>query len=107
MRGETIKGHLDLMLLSVLEEEPLHGYAVISELKSRSQDAFDLPEGTVYPALHRLERQKLVKSRWQSGTPRRRREYSLTPAGRRSLERKRIEWSGFVSAVAAVVGETS
>lgn len=105
MRGETIKGHLDLLLLSVLEHEPLHGYAVIGELKKRSNEAFDLPEGTVYPALHRLERQKLITSRWQSRTARRRREYSLTPSGRRSLARKRAEWAGFAGAVGAVVGE--
>jgi DNA-binding PadR family transcriptional regulator len=68
---------------------------------------FDLPEGTVYPALHRLERQHLVKSRWTSGTSgRKRRLYSLTPSGRRQLIRRRGEWIGFARAVASIVEES-
>ena len=106
MRGEAIKGHLDLLLLSVLSEAPLHGYAVIEELRAKSEEAFDLPEGTVYPALHRLERERLIKSRWESGeNARRRRLYTLTPSGRRRLQKRKAEWSGFAQAVAAVVGE--
>ena len=106
MKGEAIKGHLDLLLLSVLAEAPLHGYAVIEQLRERSADVFDLPEGTVYPALHRLERQRMIKSRWESGeNARRRRLYSLTPMGRRQLKERRLQWSGFVSAVSSVVGD--
>ncbi len=55
MKGQALKGHLDLLVLSVLAAGPQHGYAVIEELRTRSGDAFDLPEGTVYPVLHRLE----------------------------------------------------
>ena len=106
MKGEAIKGHLDLLLLSVLAEAPLHGYAVIEQLRERSADVFDLPEGTVYPALHRLERQRMIKSRWESGqNARRRRLYSLTPTGRRQLKERRVQWSGFVTAVTSVVGD--
>lgn len=108
MRGEAIKGHLDLLLLSVLDEAPLHGYGVIECLRAKSDDAFDLPEGTVYPALHRLERERLIKSRWESGdNARRRRLYSLTASGRRHLQKRRAEWSGFAGAVRAVVGDAS
>ena len=108
MRGEAIKGHLDLLLLSVLSDAPLHGYAVIEELRGRSNAAFDLPEGTVYPALHRLERQRLVKSKWESGeNARKRRLYSLTSRGRRRLVTRREEWNGFADAVTSVVGGTS
>ena len=64
MRAEALKGHLDLLLLAVMEDGPTHGYAVIEELRQRTGDAFDLPEGTVYPALHRLERAGLLESRW-------------------------------------------
>ena len=53
MRPELLKGNLDLLLLIILKERPAHGYAVIEELRQRSQEPFDLPEGTVYPALHR------------------------------------------------------
>ena len=106
MRGEAIKGHLDLLLLSLLSDEPLHGYAVIEQLRVKSGEAFDLPEGTIYPALHRLERERLIKSKWESGAnARKRRLYTLTPSGRRTLRKRRADWSGFVSAVGAVVGE--
>lgn len=106
MRGEAIKGHLDLLLLSVLSDSPLHGYGVIEQLRSRSDDVFDLPEGTVYPALHRLERERLIKSRWEAGhNARKRRLYSLTASGRRQLVKRRVQWDGFVSAVSSVVGD--
>lgn len=106
MKGEAIKGHLDLLLLSVLSEAPLHGYAVIEVLRAKSGDAFDLPEGTVYPALHRLERERLIRSRWESGeNARRRRLYTLTPSGKRHLAKRKAEWSGFAQAVGAVVGD--
>ncbi len=64
MKGQTLKGHLDLLVLSVLSTGPRHGYGVIEELRVRSGDAFDLPEGTVYPVLHRLERAGLLVSEW-------------------------------------------
>ena len=106
MRGEAIKGHLDLLLLAVLTDAPLHGYAVIEQLRDRSKDAFDLPEGTVYPALHRMEREGLVRSRWETGeNARKRRLYSLTARGKRHLAKRRTEWNGFSNAVASVVGD--
>ena len=101
MRAELLKGHLDLLLLSVLAGSPLHGYAVIEKL--RGQGGFDLPEGTVYPALHRLEHARLVESRWSAESGRRRRVYSLTRSGRRELAFRRDEWRTFVGAVEAVV----
>ena len=64
MRAETLKGHLDLLVLAVMEDGPRHGYAVIEELRSRTDDALDIPEGTVYPALHRLELAGLLTSKW-------------------------------------------
>ena len=107
MRGELIKGHLDLLLLSVLADEPRHGYAVIEELRSRSDEAFDLPEGTIYPALHRLENEGLLASRWDASTGRKRRVYQLTRQGGKALAARKKEWSGFASAVGGVIGATS
>ena len=104
MTGESLKGHLDLLLLAILEREPMHGYAVIEELRERSGGAFDLPEGTVYPALHRLERQALISSKWSTGAGRRRRVYRLTARGRRQLAAAQLEWRSFSRAVEAVVG---
>src|SRR5689334_13416147 len=81
VRGESLKGHLDLLVLSVLTDGPLHGYAIIEALRERSEDAFDLPEGTVYPVLHRLERSGLLASDWDTASGRRRRTYRLTRPG--------------------------
>ena len=101
--SEALKGHLDLMLLAILEGGPAHGYAVIDELARRSREAFDLPEGTVYPALHRLEADGLLASRWILHGGRRRRVYELSRRGRRELARRRDEWRVFHEAVDLVV----
>jgi transcriptional regulator len=104
MKGETLKGHLDLLLLAVLKGHAGHGYAVIEELRRRSGDAFDLPEGTVYPALHRLERAGLVESSWSEANGRRRRVYALTTKGHRSLATRKREWEDFSVAMQRVLG---
>jgi PadR family transcriptional regulator PadR len=102
-----IRDHLDMLLLAVLAREPAHGYAAIEGLRRRSGDAFDLAEGTVYPALHRLERGGLTQSEWTAAAGRDRRVYRLTPAGRRILKEKRQEWEGFTAAVSRVLLEGS
>jgi PadR family transcriptional regulator len=104
MRGDVVKGHLDLLLLAALASRPAHGYAVIERLRERSEGAFDFPEGTIYPALHRLEAGGLVASRWADGGGRRRRVYSLTRRGRAALERRSQEWRAFAGAVEVVIG---
>ena len=78
MQREVLKGHLDLLLLATLADEPAHGYLVVERLKQRSSGAFELAEGTVYPALYRLERAGLLASSWSSVGGRRRRVYELT-----------------------------
>ena len=103
MRGESLKGHLDLLILAVLLRGPLHGYAVIEELRARSGDVFDLPEGTVYPALHRLEKAGLLASSWSEGAGRRRRTYDLTREGRAALVSERSGWQDFSAAVTQVL----
>jgi transcriptional regulator len=103
MRGDALKGHLDLLLLATLADEPAHGYLVVERLKARTAGVLDLAEGTVYPALHRLERDGLLASEWDSGSARRRRVYRLTDRGRSELERKRTEWGTFAGAVQAVL----
>ena len=103
MRPEALKGHLDPLILAVLAEGPLHGYAIIEKLKLRSDGAFSLPEGTVYPALHRLEAGGLLASAWSAGDGRRRRVYELTRRGRRELGARRGEWHAFSQAVEAVL----
>lgn len=98
------RGHLDLLLLATLRHTgPAHGYALIAALRDRSDGTFDLAEGTVYPALHRLEREGAVASRWSADAARRRRLYELTPAGATALAAKRLEWQRFARGMAAVL----
>jgi len=104
MRPELLKGHLDALLLAVLEDGPQHGYAVIELLRAGSGATIDLPTGTVYPALHRLERAGLIASDWQTVGGRRRRAYHLTAAGVRALGEHRAVWDEFSAAVTALLG---
>src|SRR6266853_5587466 len=99
MRAEAVKGHLDSILLASLEAQPLHGYAIMEAVKAGSHASFDLPTGTVYPALHRLERAGLVRSKWSTVSGRRRRTYDLTDRGRRRLTEERQSWKLFSRAV--------
>ena len=102
MNAETLKGHLDLLLLAALQSRPAHGYAIADTLRARDS-AFDFPEGTLYPALHRLERAGLLSSRWSEVGGRRRRVYQLTAKGQRSLAKRQNDWREFSRAVLAVV----
>jgi PadR family transcriptional regulator, regulatory protein PadR len=100
MEGEMLKGHLDMIVLAALAAGPAHGYAVIEEIRRRSGQAFDLPEGTVYPALHRLEQAGLLTSRWVTAeSGRRRRVYTLTRRGDRALAEHRALWQQFSDAI--------
>lgn len=103
MEAEALKGHLDGLLLAVLEAGPAHGYALMDALRSASDGTFDLPTGTVYPALHRLERAGLVRAVWSTHSGRRRRIYELTPDGGDALAERRHGWRRFSGAVSAVL----
>jgi PadR family transcriptional regulator PadR len=107
MASNQLSGSLDLLLLSVLERGEAHGYGVIARLRDLSDSAFDLPEGTVYPALHRLEANGLLSSRWDSSSGRRRRAYSITDPGLAALREKRRDWKAFSKGVQAVTGSLS
>ena len=103
-----LKGHLDMIVLAALAGDPAHGYAVIQEIRRRSGGEFDLPEGTIYPALHRLEQGGLLSSRWTAGeSGRQRRVYSLTRSGRRALADQRALWHRFTDAIGGLLGKTS
>ncbi|MBO0817012.1 MAG: helix-turn-helix transcriptional regulator [Actinobacteria bacterium] len=103
MRAETLKGHLDGLLLASLEAGPRHGYAIMEALRAGSGGQFDLPTGTVYPALRRLERAGLIQGTWSTGPGRQRRVYQLTPAGRSALAAERGGWREFSAAVTALL----
>lgn len=104
MSGQALKGHLDLLLLTVVSDGATHGYAVIEDLKERSEEVFDLPDGTVYPALHRLEKAGYLGSEWSVVSGRRRRTYQLTDRGRGALDEQRHAWSEFSRAMSRVLG---
>jgi PadR family transcriptional regulator PadR len=105
MEGEMLKGHLDMIVLAALASGSAHGYAVIEEIKRRSGGAFDLPEGTIYPALHRLEQAGLLKSTWTTAdSGRRRRVYTLTRTGTRALAERRAVWKQFSDAIGGLLG---
>jgi DNA-binding PadR family transcriptional regulator len=95
-------GHVDGLILAVLSDGPRHGYAVIEELRRRSDGVLDFPEGTIYPALYKLEAAGSVASSWTVAEGRRRRMYRLTAAGRRELARVRDEWDTLARAMTGV-----
>ncbi len=103
MRAEALKGHLDAMLLATLAAGPRHGYGVMEALRTGSGGIFDLPTGTVYPALRRLERAGLVDSGWSTVGGRERRTYELTANGRRALGQEKSNWAQFSQAVSALL----
>jgi len=103
MRAEELKGHLDAMLLAALEDGPRHGYAVIEGLRQSTGGRLDLPTGTIYPALRRLEQAGLITGSWSVVGGRRRREYRLTAAGTRALSGRRADWLDFSATVSAAL----
>ena len=106
MEGEMLKGHLDMIVLAALSRGPAHGYAVIQEIHRRSGGAFELPEGTIYPALHRLEHAGLLSSQWTTaGSGRQRRIYTLTKRGTRALAKERAVWQRFADAIGGLLGK--
>ncbi len=84
-QGQLLKGNLDVLLLKILDLQPAHGYEVIRTLEQRSEGTFDLAEGTVYPALYRLEKQGLLRSERKAVDGRERRVYTITPEGKAFL----------------------
>jgi PadR family transcriptional regulator, regulatory protein PadR len=103
MLSGSLKTNVDLLIMGVLRHGPAHGYAIIASLRERSGGEFDLAEGTIYPALHRLEQGGLVESSIEVVQGRRRRTYALTSRGRREFATQRREWQGFVTRIQAVI----
>src|SRR5688572_25563533 len=107
MNGQVLKGHIEMLLLAAIRDGAAHGYAIIERLRQRSGGAFDLPEGTIYPALHRLEQTGAVRSRWADVGGRQRRVYTLTRSGRRMLTTRERGWALFTMAVGSVLRTSS
>lgn len=106
-RLDLPQGTLDLLILKTLALGSQHGWAISERIQQVSNDALRIQQGSLYPALHRLERGGLVESSWSAGGGRRRRIYRLTPAGRRAVKESRQEWRAFSTAVDRVLGGTA
>lgn len=104
MKADAIRGHLDALILAVVEREPLHGYAIIEALRSRSGGELDMPTGSLYPALRRLERAGYLQSEWSAAGGRQRRTYQLTDAGRKHLKDQRQDWRRLSDVIEGVLG---
>lgn len=104
MKIDLVRGHLDALLLAALEDGPLHGYAIIETLQTRSGGALDVPTGSVYPALRRLERAGYISGVWSVASGRRRRTYQLTRSGRLALARERAAWGHFTKVIGGALG---
>ena len=100
------RGEFGLLLLALLAHRPMYGYELAAELRSRSGAVIDLPEGTIYPALRRLEREGLIAGRWveATGGPRRR-YYDITAVGTRSLDEGTAAWRTFSAAARGILGK--
>jgi PadR family transcriptional regulator, regulatory protein PadR len=105
MDSRLLTGAVDMLIMDVLARGDSYGYQIAQTVMSQSAEYFELKEGSLYPALHRLERQKLLRAYWiDSDEGRRRKYYKLTPKGRQSLQQKRDEWQRFAAGVNGVLG---
>ena len=102
--NDLVQGTLDLLLLKILALEPLHGWAITLRLKSISGDVLQVSDGSLYPALHKLEQEGWIQSEWRpSENNRRAKFYSLTRLGRRQLQRESANWDRLSSAISHIV----
>src|SRR5271163_1353407 len=106
--AELLPGTLDMLILKAVSLNPLHGYGVLQRIQQISGDALEIPQGSLYPALYRLEHQTLIAAEWGvSDNNRRAKYYTLTPAGRRRLREETAGWNRLASAIGAALNATS
>ena len=102
-KRDLLRGSLDLMVLSVVAREAQYGYSIQKHLNLATDGQVKLPAGTLYPLLHRLESKKLIRSRWDDSTGRRRKWYEITAKGKKTLEQQANAWQQYVDCVASLV----
>ena len=101
---DLLKGSSNSLLLSLLEQQPMYGYQIVKELESRSQGYFKFKEGTLYPALHRLEKSGLLSGNWQTlSNGRQRRYYHITAKGQQKMVMEKTQWKDFLNAVKLII----
>jgi len=102
--NDLVHGMLDLLILKTIEREAKHGWAIAKEIQQTSREELQIQQGSLYPALHRLEQQAWIKAEWrESGTGRQAKFYSLTKAGRKQMERELANWRRLSKAINSVV----
>jgi len=107
-RRELMKGNIDSLLLCLLVQRPMYGYQIIKELERKSEGYFKFKEGTLYPALHRLEAAGLVQGKWQMlPSGRQRKYYQITVKGSAVLARERAQWQDFINAMRLIISPES
>ena len=106
--ADLLPGTLDMLILKAVSLKPLHGYGVLLRIKQISKEALDIPQGSLYPALYRLEHQGLIGSEWgQSENNRRAKYYTITTTGRRRLKEETAGWNRLAAAIASALNTTS
>jgi transcriptional regulator len=106
-KGEVLQGTLDMLVLKALQLEPMHGWGITERIEQWSERVLQLGQGTLYPALYRLERQGLIRSEWRvTANNRRARYYALTPQGRRHLNQELVDWRRMSRAINLVLEAT-
>jgi PadR family transcriptional regulator, regulatory protein PadR len=106
--ADLLPGTLDMLILKAVSLKPLHGYGVLQRIRQISGDALDVPQGSLYPALYRLEHQGLIVAEWgQSDNNRRAKYYTTTVAGRRRLRDEAAGWNRLAAAIASALNTTA
>ncbi len=101
---DLVQGTLDLLILRVIALEPMHGWAIAQRIRQMSNDELRVGQGSLYPALHKLEQQGWIEAKWgESENNRRAKFYSLTRAGRKALEKESAQWERLSAAISLVV----
>ncbi|HTH24802.1 MAG TPA: PadR family transcriptional regulator [Vicinamibacterales bacterium] len=104
---ELLPGTLDMLILKAVSLKPLHGYGILLRIQQISGEALSVPQGSLYPALYRLEHQGLIAAEWgESENKRKAKFYTLTATGRRRLKAETAEWNKLASAIGAALGAT-
>jgi len=107
IKNEILQGTLDLMILKVLDLEPMHGFGISQRLSQISQEVFRVNQGSLYPALHRLEEKGWIRSEWQvTENNRKAKVYTLAKAGRKQLQLEKEQWNNVTAAIARVLQST-
>lgn len=111
IQGDRLRGHLEAMILAILEGEPAHGFDIVKKLQTRGEGALQMREGTIYPVLYRMEASGLIQAKWDDSQQERkgprRKVYAVTRKGQRQLAKGRQEWEHFVNVVGGIIGGTA